>query len=61
MERPDITSLVTIRSSMLVFMKHLILREDQGPGIHDDEMQAILNYLTTVNEVLRKGVFTLSD
>uniref|UniRef100_A0A1I8I928 DUF4704 domain-containing protein n=1 Tax=Macrostomum lignano TaxID=282301 RepID=A0A1I8I928_9PLAT len=45
--RADIHDLTTIRASLLIYIKQLILR---GNGILDDEMQAILNYLSTVNE-----------
>ena len=33
---------------MLLYVKQLIMR---GQGIHEDELQAILNYLTTMHEV----------
>lgn len=45
--RPSYDELDTIRSYILIFIKQLIL---QGNGIHLDELQAILNYLATVNE-----------
>ena len=37
-----------IRKQMLLYVKCLILK---GQGIHEDELQSILNYLTTVHEV----------
>lgn len=45
--RPSYDELETIRSYILLFIKQLIIK---GNGIHLDELQAILNYLTTVNE-----------
>uniref|UniRef100_A0A1I8I778 DUF4704 domain-containing protein n=2 Tax=Macrostomum lignano TaxID=282301 RepID=A0A1I8I778_9PLAT len=44
--RADIHDLTTIRASLLIYIKQLILR---GNGILDDEMQAILNYLMTIS------------
>lgn len=45
--RPTYDELETIRSYILLFIKQLIIK---GNGIHLDELQSILNYLTTVNE-----------
>ncbi|CAG2161448.1 unnamed protein product [Oppiella nova] len=45
--RPNKSELLSIRSYILLFIKQLILK---GNGVHLDELQAILNYLTTVNE-----------
>jgi neurobeachin len=45
--RPSRSELLSIRSYILLFIKQLILK---GNGVHHDELQAILNYLTTVNE-----------
>ena len=45
--RPNKNELLSIRSYILLFIKQLILK---GNGVHLDELQAILNYLTTVNE-----------
>jgi hypothetical protein len=46
--RPDAQDIITLRGYMLQYIKSLILR---GQGVHEDELQAILNYLTTVHEV----------
>ncbi|KAH9516818.1 hypothetical protein DERF_007537 [Dermatophagoides farinae] len=45
--RPNDEELETIRSYILLFIKQLIIK---GNGIHLDELQAILNYLVTVNQ-----------
>ncbi|KAF7488154.1 Neurobeachin [Sarcoptes scabiei] len=45
--RPNYEELETIRSYILLFIKQLIIK---GNGIHLDELQAILNYLVTVNQ-----------
>ncbi|XP_017477250.1 PREDICTED: lipopolysaccharide-responsive and beige-like anchor protein [Rhagoletis zephyria] len=45
--RPSYDELETIRSYILLFIKQLIIK---GGGIHLDELQAVLNYLTTVHE-----------
>ena len=45
--RPTYDELETIRSYILLFIKQLIIK---GNGIHLDELQAVLNYLTTVNQ-----------
>jgi hypothetical protein len=38
------------RSYILGFVKQLVMI---GPGVKEDELQSILNYLTTVHEVRR--------
>ena len=38
---------MSIRSFILLFLKQLIMT---GNGVKDDELQSILNYLTTVQE-----------
>ena len=43
--RPSKNDLISIRSYMLLFIKQLIIK---GNGAHQDELQAILNYLSTV-------------
>lgn len=43
--RPCKNDLITIRGYILLFIKQLIIK---GNGVHHDELQAILNYLTTV-------------
>ncbi|XP_020284322.1 neurobeachin isoform X2 [Pseudomyrmex gracilis] len=45
--RPQQKDIVTIRSYILLFLKQLILI---GNGVKDDELQSILNYLTTMHE-----------
>ena len=45
--RPNKNELLSIRSYILLFIKQLILK---GNGVHHDELQAILNNLTTINE-----------
>ena len=45
--RPSHSEILTIRSFMLLFVKQLIMI---GNGVKEDELQSILNYLTTVGE-----------
>jgi hypothetical protein len=45
--RPSGTDIITIRSYILGFVKQLVMI---GPGVKEDELQSILNYLTTVHE-----------
>lgn len=47
-KRPSQKDIISIRSYILMFLKQLILI---GNGNKDDELQSILNFLTTVNEV----------
>ena len=44
-KRPGRSQLVAIRGHILQFIRQLILR---GSGVHHDELQAMLNYLTTM-------------
>ncbi|KOX76971.1 Lipopolysaccharide-responsive and beige-like anchor protein [Melipona quadrifasciata] len=46
--RPQQKDILTIRSYILLFLKQLIMI---GNGVKDDELQSILNYLTTIHEV----------
>lgn len=46
--RPDRDEIIKLRSFMLMYVKELILK---GQGILEDELQSILNYLTTLHEV----------
>uniref|UniRef100_T1J4P2 BEACH-type PH domain-containing protein n=1 Tax=Strigamia maritima TaxID=126957 RepID=T1J4P2_STRMM len=46
--RPNRNEIISIRSYILLFLRQLILK---GNGIKDDELQSILNYLTTIHEV----------
>lgn len=52
--RPDQKDILLIRSYILLFMKQLIMI---GSGIKDDELQSLLNYLTTVHEVGKENIF----
>ena len=45
--RPSEADIVTIRSFILDFVKKLVMI---GAGVKEDELQSILNYLTTVDE-----------
>lgn len=55
--RPQQKDIVTIRSYILLFLKQLILI---GNGVKDDELQSILNYLTTMHEVICNDITTNS-
>jgi len=46
--RPSDADIIAIRAYVLLFLKQLILI---GNGVKEDELQSILNFLTTVNEV----------
>jgi len=48
--RPADADIIAIRAYILLFLKQLILI---GNGVKEDELQSILNYLSTVNEVKR--------
>ena len=45
--RPTKAEILSIRSYMLLFVKQLMMI---GQGVKEDELQSILNYLTTVQE-----------
>ncbi|CAH1776878.1 unnamed protein product [Owenia fusiformis] len=45
--RPDKKSILELRGHMLMYLRNLILK---GAGILDDELQSILNFLTTLHE-----------
>ncbi|XP_013420037.2 neurobeachin [Lingula anatina] len=45
--RPAKEEIIKLRSLMLSYLKQLIMR---GPGIYEDELQSLLNFLTTVHE-----------
>lgn len=47
--RPAQKDILSIRAYILLFLKQLIMI---GNGVKDDELQSILNYLTTMHEVL---------
>ncbi|KAF4532523.1 hypothetical protein B566_EDAN010815 [Ephemera danica] len=49
--RPQQKDVLAIRAYILLFLKQLIMI---GNGVKDDELQSVLNYLTTMHEVLRK-------
>ncbi|CAF3646186.1 unnamed protein product [Rotaria socialis] len=46
-DRPTREQIVEMRSYMLLYMKQLVI---SGPGTQEEELQAILNYLHTINE-----------
>lgn len=46
--RPAQKDIMPIRAYILLFLKQLIMI---GNGVKDDELQSILNYLTTMHEV----------
>jgi hypothetical protein len=46
--RPGRNTIIQIRSYMLLYLKELVTKE---AGVQQDELQAMLNYLHTVNEV----------
>ena len=46
--RPGRNTIIQIRSYMLLYLKELVTKES---GVQQDELQALLNYLHTVNEV----------
>lgn len=46
--RPAHKDILTIRAYILLFLKQLIMI---GNGVKEDELQSILNYLTTMHEV----------
>ena len=46
--RPTHEQVLDLRGHMLHYVHQLILK---GQGIHEDELQSVLNYLTTVHEV----------
>ena len=45
--RPSREDIVSIRSYLLLFVKKLVMI---GHGVKEDELQSLLNYLTTVRE-----------
>jgi len=47
--RPPQKDIMAIRAYVLLFLKQLIM---VGSGVKDDELQSILNYLTTMHEVI---------
>jgi len=46
--RPPQKDILAIRAYILLFLKQLIMI---GNGVKDDELQSVLNYLTTMHEV----------
>ena len=46
--RPSQNDIVDLRFLMLEYVRQLVLR---GSGVQDDELQSIMNFLTTVHEV----------
>lgn len=51
--RPAHKDILTIRAYILLFLKQLIMI---GNGVKEDELQSILNYLTTMHEVKVEGL-----
>jgi len=49
--RPGRNTIIQLRSYMLLYLKELVTKES---GVQQDELQALLNYLHTVNEVSHK-------
>jgi hypothetical protein len=47
--RPPQKDILAIRGYILLFLKQLVMI---GNGVKDDELQSILNYLTTMHEVI---------
>lgn len=56
--RPCEKDIVSLRAYMLLFLKQLIM---VGAGVKDDELQAILNYLSTMHEVRQRGDKSVTD
>lgn len=54
--RPAHKDILTIRAYILLFLKQLIMI---GNGVKEDELQSILNYLTTMHEVCSPGTFLM--
>ena len=52
--RPSKGEVMKLRAYMLLYMKQLVLK---GNGINEDELQSLLNYLTTVHEVCHLMTF----
>lgn len=48
--RPAQKDILTIRSYILLFLKQLMML---GVGVKEDELQSILNYLSTGKSILR--------
>jgi len=46
--RPSQNDIVELRFLMLEYVRQLVLR---GSGVQDDELQSIMNFLTTIHEV----------
>jgi hypothetical protein len=55
--RPPQKDILAIRAYILLFLKQLIMI---GSGVKDDELQSVLNYLTTMHEV-SGSCFSLFD
>ena len=46
--RPSKEEIKHLRAYMLLYVKEIVMR---GQGVQDDEIQALINFLTTVHEV----------
>lgn len=51
-ERPTREQILEMRSYMLLYMKQLVI---SSPGTQEEELQAILNYLHTIHEVINRS------
>jgi len=56
--RPSQTDIVELRFLMLEYVRQLVLR---GSGVQDDELQSIVNFLTTIHEVCCQQRFTMQN
>ena len=54
--RPSKKDVLLIRSHMLLFLRQLILI---GNGVKEDELQSILNYLSTIHEVMTAAILSV--
>lgn len=54
--RPAQKDILAIRAYILLFLKQLIMI---GQGVKEDELQSILNYLTTMHEVGSRDLLEL--
>lgn len=46
--RPSTEEIIQLRGYMIHYIKQIVLK---GNGVQEDELQALLNFLTTVHEV----------
>ena len=55
--RPTQEEIQKLRGYMLQYVKALVLR---GPGVQDDELQSMLNYMTTMHEVCQHFIIIIT-